>query len=31
MNESSFLRAVLELYQDMPLLLPTKESSDVES
>ena len=30
-RERIFLRALLELYQDMPLLIPTKESNDVES
>ena len=30
-RERIFLRALLELYQDMPLLIPTKESNDIES
>ena len=30
-RERSFLRALLELYQDLPLLIPTKESNDIES
>ena len=30
-RERIFLRALLELYQDMPLLIPTKESNDKES
>ena len=30
-RERTFLRALLELYQDMLLLIPTKESNDVES
>ena len=29
--ERNFLRARLELYQDMPLAIPNKESNDVES
>ena len=29
-REQVFLRALLELYQDMPLLIPTKESNDIE-
>ena len=29
--ERNFLRALLELYQDMPLTVPSKESSDIES
>ena len=29
--ERNFLRALLELYQDMLLLIPTKESKDIES
>ena len=29
--ERSFLRALLELYQDMPLAIPNKESNDMES
>ena len=28
-RERIFLRALLELYQDMPLLIPTKESNDM--
>ena len=30
-RERNFLRALLELYQDMPLLIPSKESNDMES
>ena len=30
-RERKFLRALLELYQDMPLLIPSKEINDVES
>ena len=30
-HERTFLRALLELYQDMPLQVPTKESNDIES
>ena len=30
-RERIFLTALLELYQDMPLLIPTKESNYVES
>ena len=30
-REQKFLRALLELYQDMPLLIPNKESNDMES
>ena len=30
-RERIFLRVLLELYQDMPLLIPTKESKDIES
>ena len=30
-RERIFLRALLELYQDMSLLIPTKESNDIES
>ena len=30
-REQIFLRALLELYQDMPQLIPTKESYDIES
>ena len=30
-RERNFLRALLELYQDMPLLIPSKESNDIES
>ena len=30
-RERIFLRALLELYPDIPLLIPTKESNDVES
>ena len=29
--ERNFLRALLELYQDMPLAIPNKESNDMES
>ena len=29
--ERNFLRALLELYQDMPLTVPSKESNDMES
>ena len=29
--EQNFLRALLELYWDMPLLIPNKESNDMES
>ena len=29
--ERNFLRALLELYQDMPLPIPSKESKDMES
>ena len=29
--ERNFLRALLELYQDMPLSIPNKESKDMES
>ena len=29
--ERNYLRALLELYQDMPLTVPSKESSDMES
>ena len=29
--EKNFLRALLELYQDMPLTVPSKESNDMES
>ena len=30
-GERNFLRALLELYQDMPLAIPNKESNDMES
>ena len=30
-SEQNFLRALLELYQDMPLAIPNKESNDMES
>ena len=30
-SERNFLRALLELYQDMPLAIPNKESNDMES
>ena len=30
-GERNFLRALLELYQDMPLAIPNKESNDIES
>ena len=30
-RERIFLRALLELYQDMPLEIPTKESNNIES
>ena len=30
-REGNFLRALLELYQDMPLAIPNKESNDMES
>ena len=30
-REETFLGALLELYQDMPLLIPTKETNNVES
>ena len=30
-RERNFLRALLELYQDMPLPIPIKESNDMES
>ena len=30
-SERHFLRALLELYQDMPLAIPNKESNDMES
>ena len=30
-RERKLLRALLELYQDMPLLMPSKESNDIES
>ena len=30
-RERNFLRALLELYQDMPLLMQSKESNDIES
>ena len=30
-REQNFLSALLELYQDMPLLLPNKELNDMES
>ena len=30
-GERNFLRAPLELYQDMPLAIPKKESNDMES
>ena len=30
-RERNFLRALLELHQDMPLLIPSKESNDMES
>ena len=30
-RERNFLRALLELYQDMPLLIPSKEPNDMES
>ena len=30
-RERNFLRALLELYQDMPLLIPNKESNDMEN
>ena len=30
-REGKFLRALLELYQDMPLLIPSKETNDIES
>ena len=30
-GELNFLRALLELYQDMPLAIPNKESNDMES
>ena len=29
--ERNFLRALLELYQDMPLLIPNNESNDMEN
>ena len=29
--EQKFLRALLELYQGMPLLIPSKETNDIES
>ena len=29
--ERNFLRALLELYQDMPLIVPNRESNDMES
>ena len=29
--ERNFLRALLELYKDMPLTVPSKESNDMES
>ena len=30
-GERNFLRAFLELYQDIPLAIPNKESNDMES
>ena len=30
-RERNFLRALLELYQDMPLLIPSKETNDIGS
>ena len=30
-RERAFIRALLELYRDMPLLLPSKETNDMES
>ena len=30
-RERNFLRALLDLYQDMPLLIPNKGSHDMES
>ena len=30
-GERNFLKALLELYQDMPLAIPNKESNDMES
>ena len=30
-GERNFLRALLELYQDMPLVIPNKQSNDMES
>ena len=30
-REQTFLRTLLELYQDMTLQIPTKESNDIES
>ena len=30
-REQKFLRALLELYQDMPLLIPSKETNDLGS
>ena len=30
-RERKLLRALLELYQDMPLLIPSKETNDLES
>ena len=30
-RERKLLRALLELYHDMPLLMPSKESNDIES
>ena len=30
-HEQKILRAILELYQDMPLLIPRKETNDIES
>ena len=29
-HEGQFVRALLELYQDMPLLIPSKETNDIE-
>ena len=30
-REQIFLMALLELYQDMPLIIPNKESNEIES